>query len=487
MGDTGMAATTFGEALARFAAEDPERPAITCGSDMLSRGELERRSNQLARAYAAHGVRGGDFVSIVLGNSPDYFAAAFAIWKLGAVPQPLSPSMTSREISGIVDLVRPAGVVGAAVSPAYRDLPSEAPAFDDRPLAPAIAPVWKATVTGGSTGRPKVIVVDTPAVVEQIVPVADSVDLPRQDTVVVPGPLHHNAPFLFATLGLLAGSHVVLQSRFDAERLLADVAGHRAGWLYVVPTMMQRIWRLDPAIRARYDLSALRRVVHMAAPCPSWLKRAWIDWLGPDRLLEVFSATESLAATRIDGNEWLRHPGSVGRPAIGEIEIWDEDETRLPPGRTGRVWLRRGPGVPAGYHYIGSNPNERDGGWQCLGDVGYFDEDGYLYLTDRDSDMIVVGGSNVYPAELEAALDEHPAVLTSCVIGLPHADLGAAPHAIVQTTRAVPTEEFDRFLRDRISPYKLPRSYEFTDQPLRDDAGKVRRAALRAERVTMIP
>jgi bile acid-coenzyme A ligase len=472
---------TFGEAIADLAAQAPDRPAVTCDGRTVTRAELESRSNQLARAFAGAGVGLGDYVSISLGNGPEFMVAAFAVWKLGAIPQPLSARMPPSELNAVLDVVKPAGVVGVATG--FAALPVEAADEDAGPLPPAVSPAWKAPTSGGSTGQPKVIVADTPALVDNVTPLARLARMPGDATVVVPGPLHHNGPFMFATLALLLGSHVVLQSKFDAEQVLRDISAHRAAWLYAVPTMLQRIWRLHPEIRDRYDLSSLRHVVHMAAQCPPWLKREWIGWLGPERILEVYSATEGVAATFIDGTEWLAHPGSVGRPVLGDITILDADDREVPAGQVGHVWLRRGPGSPSGYHYLGARPRTRDGGWESYGDMGYFDPDGYLYLTDRDSDMILVGGANVYPAEVEAALGEHPAVLDSCVIGVPHEDLGAVPHAIVQTTTAIGVDELIAFLRERLSAYKIPRTFEFTNGTVRDDAGKVRRSQLRARRI----
>ncbi|GAA5075310.1 bile acid-coenzyme A ligase [Thermocatellispora tengchongensis] len=475
--------TTFGEAIRDLAEQAPDRPAVTCAGLTITRAELDRRSNRLARAFAGEGVRPGDHVSIALDNGPDFMVAAFAAWKLGAVPQPLSARMPPAELDAVLDIVKPAGVVAAGRATRFPALPLDADGEDDGPLPPAVSPSWKATTSGGSTGRPKVIVTDAPALVDTVTPLALLAGMPRDGTAVVPGPLHHNAPFLFSVLALLLGTHVVLQHRFEAERVLRDLDAHQAGWLYVVPTMMQRIWRLGPETRDRYDLSHLRRVVHMAAPCPPWLKREWIGWLGPERILEIYSATEGIAATAIDGAEWLTRPGSVGRPVLGEITILDVHGRELPPGEVGHVWLRRGPDARPGYHYVGARPRTRDGGWECYGDLGYLDSDGYLFLTDRESDMILVGGANVYPAEIEAALGEHPAVLDSCVIGMPHEDLGAVPCAIVQTTGAVTADELAAFLRGRLSAYKIPRTFEFTAAPLRDDAGKVRRSALRGERL----
>jgi bile acid-coenzyme A ligase len=219
--------------------------------------------------------------------------------------------------------------------------------------------------------------------------------------------------------------------------------------------------------------------LHLGAPCPEWLKQAWIDWLGPDRILEVYAATEVQALTVIDGREWLRHRGSVGRPVMGEIRVLDSDGGQAPPGTVGEIWMRRGTGQPPPYRYIGATARTRPDGWESVGDMGRLDDEGYLYLADRQADMILVGGSNVYPAEVEAALEAHPAVLSACVVGVPDEDLGAVPHAVVQLAGEFSEEALVAHLRTRLASYKLPRSFQRVDVPLRDEAGKVRRSAWR--------
>jgi len=194
--------------------------------------------------------------------------------------------------------------------------------------------------------------------------------------------------------------------RFDGARALALIERHRVDWMYAVPTMMHRIWRLPEGERTRFDLSSLRVVFHMAAPCPMWLKEAWIGWLGGDRVLELYGGTEAQSITVISGNEWLEHRGSVGRVILGEMVVLDPDGRELPPGQVGEIWMRRGADAPASYRYVGAIAKSRPGNWESLGDMGRVDEEGYIYLSDRDTDMILVGGANVYPAEVEAALDE---------------------------------------------------------------------------------
>jgi bile acid-coenzyme A ligase len=281
---------------------------------------------------------------------------------------------------------------------------------------------------------------------------------------------------------LATGARVVLMPRFDALSALQLIERNRVSWLYAVPTMMHRIWRLPSAQREAIDVSSLNMVFHNGAPCPPWLKRAWIEWLGPEKIRELYAATEGHAATVITGDEWLEHEGSVGRPVAGEIRILGPDGHELPTGETGEVWMRPREGREPPYEYVGATARRR-GGWETVGDLGRFDSDGYLYLADRDTDMILVGGANVFPAEVEAALDEHPAVMSSCVIGLPDDDLGDRVHALVQLRGRVTDEQLTGFLSERLVRYKLPRTYERVAAPLRDDAGKVRRTALREERL----
>ena len=258
-------------------------------------------------------------------------------------------------------------------------------------------------------------------------------------------------------------------------------------WVNLVPTMMHRIWRLGPQVRARYDLSSLRTVFHMAAPCPAWLKEAWIDWLGPERIFELYGGTERQGATIIRGDEWLSHKGSVGRPQPGaRIVVMKDTGGEAEVGEMGEIYLLPDTGRETTYRYIGSTA-KTSGEWESLGDLGWFDADGYLYLSDRRTDMIISGGSNIYPAEVEAALDAHPQVLSSIAIGLPDDEWGEKVHAIVQVSPGadLDTEQLLAFAGQHLARFKLPKTVEFVTEPLRDDAGKARRTALRAERTAI--
>jgi bile acid-coenzyme A ligase len=299
----------------------------------------------------------------------------------------------------------------------------------------------------------------------------------------VAGPLYHNAAFIYGMRGLFCGNQLVVLPRFDASRVLSVVGEHRITWMQLVPTMMNRIWRLPAVEREAADWSSLRTLLHVGGPCPPWLKEAFIGWLGAERIVEVYGGTEGQGVTVITGPEWLEHRGSVGRPALGSrFEVQDEHGNVVPPGVVGEVFLMPAGGPGSTYHYVGATARSRNG-WESLGDLGHYDEDGYLYLDDRSTDMIVSGAANVYPAEVEGALDAHPGVHASAVIGLPDDDLGQRVVAIVQAEPGVTAAELDAHLADLVAPYKRPRGYEFTDRPLRDEAGKVRRSALRAERL----
>ncbi|MEW5812736.1 MAG: AMP-binding protein [Actinomycetota bacterium] len=462
-----------------LAALDPAAPALTCAGVTVTGAELDTFTNQLARGLASLGVGVGDYVTIVLPNSLDWVYAVLACWKLGAVPQPLSARLPDAELAALLELRRPAVLIGRAdptgVTPDITT--AVAQGFSDNPLPEAVSPVWKSMASGGSTGRPKLIEAGT----DSRLPASIGAPLGAQhgDVSLISVPLSHNTGFTTFAVGLLQGHHVVVMPRFEPHEFLRLVTEHRVTFLTTVPTIMQRllpVYRADPNA---YDLSSIRRFWHLAAPCPPAVKRAWIDLLGPDAVWELYGGTELQALTFISGEQWLTHPGSVGVVVAGEMKVLDDDGNECPPGVPGEVYMRPAPGSRPTYRYVGSTAKARDG-WDSLGDLGYFDHDGFLYLTDRRVDMFTVGGRNVYPAEIESALAEHPGVLSSLAVGVPDEDLGQVPHVLVQAP-GLTADDLTAFLADRLAPYKRPRTIEFTDRPLRDDAGKARRSAVRDE------
>ncbi len=481
-----MPALPMGRIPAFWAARNPDAPAITHEGRTVTRAEFDRRTNRLARAYAGLGVKEGDLVTIGLPNGIGFYEACFATWKLGATPQPISARLPKLEREAIVEVAAPSLVVGAPQG-AHGDVPcidadfEPDPSLSDAELPEKIARYWKAPTSGGSTGRPKIIVSNEPGMFDPFAPrLLQEIDRAQ----LVPGPLYHNGPFSFSMIGFTLGNHIVVTTRFDAEDTLRLLAEHKVDWVMLVPTMMHRIWNLPEDVRNKYDLSHLRIMLHLAAPCPAWLKEKWIEWLGPSRVHELYGGTEAQGATWITGEEWLLHKGSVGKPALTcEMKIVGADGQTLAPREVGEVYMRPLSGPGTTYHYLGATSKQIEGGWESIGDIGWMDEDGYLYLADRHTDMILAGGANIYPAEVEAAIDSFPGVRSSAVIGLPDDDMGNTIHAIVDAPGGFDVEALRAHLGERLVRYKIPKTFEVASEPLRDDAGKLRRSALRAERI----
>ena len=485
-----MAVMPIGQAVRYLAEKDPDRPAITevpvdgtqvTSERTITRMELEKRTNRLARTFERLGVTEGTFVTIGLPNGIDFYEAAVAAWKLGATPQPVSHKLPERERREIIELAKPSLVVLDPIEP-------DAGASDEPILPDRTAPYYKAPTSGGSTGRPKLIVSGQPGVVDPDTQrgfgaQVDGVQL-------VPGPLYHNAPFMFSMSGLFTGNHLVVMPRFDAQRALELIAEYQVDWTLLVPTMMLRMHRLPEEVKQKYSLDSLNGFLHLAAPCPPWLKEAWIDWVGGEKVWELYAGTEAQGVTIIRGDEWIAHRGTVGKVTPGRMKIVDPGTgEECPPGEIGEVWMKP-PETGRSYTYIGAEARTDDEGWESLGDMGSIDADGYLYLADRRTDMILAGGANIYPAEVEAALDEHPAIASCAVIGIPDDDLGNRVHAVIELDPSagdVSDDELRTFLKERLVSYKIPRSFERVEGQVRDDAGKVRRSGLRAERLNGTP
>jgi bile acid-coenzyme A ligase len=477
---------TYGRALAIHAERDPGAVAFIHEGQSTTHAELEAGSNRRARAFARLGIGEGDFVTIALPNGLEFIESLFACWKLGATPQPISARLPQTERDAIVELVDPKLVLG--VEPGgHGDRACLAAGFDvsneDSAGLPDKLSIYRMAIcSGGSTGRPKVVVDHIPAQIDPDLPYHD---LAPGASILVPGPLYHSGPLINCLSVLLGGGKVVAMSKFDARESLALIAEHRLRLAIFVPTMLLRIWRLPEEERKAADLSSIHRVVSSSASLPDWLQREWIEWIGPDRVWEAYGGSERIGGTIISGGEWLEKPGSVGRASEGrQMRILDPDGVELAPGEIGDVYFLPPGGPGSTYHYLGAEPRRTPDGWETLGDMGRIDEDGYLFLVDRRTDLIISGGANIYPAEVEGAIEAHPDVRSCAVIGLPDEDLGATVHAIVQTVAPVEEAALRSFLSDLLVRYKIPRTFEFVDQPLKDDAGKMRRRALREARIS---
>ena len=466
----------------------PDKPALTFAGHTLTYARLDSLANRRSRQLAKRGVTDDSRVVVALPNSVEFVECAFAIWKLGATVCPVSERLTADEFAAIVGLLEPALLIVAGADDEWKypvlqvsgPPPTDLP---DDPVPAKAASNARILTSGGSTGRPKLIVDPGPAGWERS---KAGYRRPPDSVVLVASPLYHSGPFSTALYALAQGAHVVLHKSFNPLDWLAAIREHRVDYIYSVPTIMTRIAKLDPAITARADFSSLRTLLHMAAPCPHDTKRWWIDRIGADKVLELYGGAERMGLTLIEGGEWLKHPGSVGKPISGgEVFIVGEDGNELPPGEIGEVRFRSPSGPGMTYSYIGAE-SRIEGQSDSYGDMGWLDEDGYLYIADRRTDMVLLGGVNIYPAEIEAAIESLPGILGSAVIGLPDPDMGNRLHAIIELAKDVtpPNEtELMARLRDRLNGLKCPRSFEFTYEPIRDDAGKVRRSSLREARI----
>jgi bile acid-coenzyme A ligase len=485
-----MARQSISRIVTGLAEADPDRVVARDDTGTLTASELDRASSDLARAYLGLGVVQDSLVTVALPNTVEMIVVCAAIWKCGATPQPVSLGLDAAERAELEALVRPALVVGVpsagggAAGVGAAGVPwvpaGWAPppvAGDAPPLPDAWASSWKAPTSSGSTGRPKVVLAAAPALLDPLLAVASF--LPRDQVQLVTGPLTHSATFTYAFRGLLTGHELVLLPRFDERRVLRAIASHRVTWALLVPTMMHRLLRLPDEERAAAELSSLETVLHLGAPCPPDLKRRFMSWIGAERVVEVYAGSESNGVLTIRGDEWLEHPGSVGRPGGGTtVAVRSPEGDDLPAGTVGQVWLRRAGGPT--YRYLGGRSARTDDGWDTLGDLGRVDDAGYLHLVDRVDDVVLRGGVNVHPTEVERVLEAHPAVRGAVAFGVADDDLGQRIEAVVDVAGAsegVTAQELLAWARERLDPERRPAALWLVDEPVRDDAGKTSRRA----------
>jgi bile acid-coenzyme A ligase len=478
-------AINFGEALHKKAMANPDAPAITDATGTLSRQEADTLSDRAAFILRAAGVIPGTIVGITGNNSSKLLAAIFGIWKAGGVPLHIPTSKSTEEKRRLIELAAPRVVVGfgaevrcEAVNLALDQLwagTGDSPSWYETPPNLRIGP------SGGSTGAAKLIVVEMPAIIDPDLPWPRGM---KPDGVhVLPLNLMDGTGFVMATVGLATGSHIVVMERFDPRDTLRLIDAHSSDWMAITPPLMLQLWKLPVRERAQYSLSHLT-IGQYSGGAPSWLKQAWISWLGSERVVETYGATDSNGSCTIDGTEWLLHPGSVGRAQnSSEIAILDNDNRHVPPDTVGRIFMRNASGKVR-FSYLGAEAEILPGGWSTFGDLGYLDREGYLYFCDRLKDVIHTPSGIVFPLEIEGLLERHEKIRSAVVIGLPDSAGQERVHAIVDTDgQAIDVHELKRSLQSELHAYKVPSTFEVCGEPLRDTAGKARRLFMRSERI----
>jgi acyl-CoA synthetase (AMP-forming)/AMP-acid ligase II len=477
--------------------------------DVITFAELAARANRAAHLFRDRGLTRGGTVAILLENNPRFLEIAWAAQQSGLYYTAINSHLTAEEAAYITDdcgaqlLVTSAALAGVAAAieaPQVRHrlmIDGVISGFESYETATATQPSSPLPdacegdfmlYSSGTTGRPKGI--QRPLTFAPLgegipgaLPFLQALGLDDGDVYLCPAPLYHAAPLAWSMASHRLGAAVVVMERFDPEQALRLVERHQVTHAQMVPTMFVRMLKLPEATRSSYDVSSLRAVVHAAAPCAVEVKHRMIEWWGPI-LSEFYSATEGLGATFISSDEWLAHPGSVGKAMLGEPHILDDDGTELGPGEVGTIWFASGNNFE--YHNDAAKTTEAkdDRGWATVGDVGYLDDDGYLYLTDRKTFMIISGGVNIYPQEAENALITHPKVMDVAVIGVPNADLGEEVKAVVQPVSwndvgDALAGELLAHCRRHLAPYKCPRSIDFERELPRLDSGKLYKRVLR--------
>jgi long-chain acyl-CoA synthetase len=495
------------------AVKHPEKTAYRMAESgrRVTYRELEERSNRGAHLLRSLGLRRGDHIAICMENNEHYFPVCWAAQRAGIYYTAISSRLTPPEVEYVVDdcgakvLVaslaqrdlaealagRCPGLVGrfladgaaagvASWQEACADLPAT-PIADESEGAPML-------YSSGTTGRPKGVkhplpegpIGSPPALVAGIMAMyggtADSIYLS-------PAPLYHSAPLGFTMAMLRLGATVIVMEHFDAERALALIEEHRVTHSQWVPTMFVRMLKLPEAVRSRYDVSSLRYAIHAAAPCPVPVKEQMIAWWGPI-LYEYYAGTEGNGFCAIDSEQWLERKGSVGRPLNAKLHILDDAFQEQPPGEVGTIFFESN--VKYEYHNDRAKTEsvKSPQGWTTLGDVGYVDADGWLYLTDRKAFMIISGGVNIYPQETENCLIGHPKVADVAVIGVPNEDFGEEVKAVVQPIEMADAgpaleKELIEYCKERISHVKCPRSVDFMAELPRHPTGKLYKRLLK--------
>ena len=503
----------------KWAKAFPSKPAVVDAATGETRtyGELDERSNQLAQLMYARGLRRGDHVSIFMENNLAFFDVLWAAFRSGLYFTTVNRYLTGEEAGYIVENSESKVLVASKrLAETAAEIPGHAPncetwlmtdgaveGFEDFEAAIAAHPAEPLTeepagsfmlYSSGTTGRPKGILRPLPeaAISDDPGPVSGLQQalwgFDENAVYLSPAPLYHSAPIGFCQAVQGLGGTVVMLRRFDPVEALKAIEEHRVTHSQWVPTMFTRMLKLSEAERGGFDLSSHKVAIHAAAPCPKEVKRQMFDWWGPI-IYEYYGGTELNGFTHCGPQEWLAHPGTVGKSLLGTIHICDEDGAELPNFEPGIVYFEL-PEMP--FEYLKDPEKTKDvqhpqhANWSALGDVGYVDDDGYLYLTDRATFMIISGGVNIYPQEIEDALVMHPKIADVAVIGVPNPEMGEEVKAVVQLAEGVEggaevEAELIGFAREHIAHYKCPKSIDFRAELPRLPTGKLYKRLLKDE------
>ncbi len=492
-----------------YAEQEPDRPAyIMASGEAVSYGEMVEASRAISGLLHGRGLRHGDTVAILMSNEAAYFKVAWGLQRAGLRYVAIATRLGAADVAYILGNCEADALI---VGPSLLDLAREALALTDGvaerfttgPDVDGFESLFEASAgsapnpderegvdllySSGTTGRPKGIVATLPLAPLGTGPgfatlFHEKWGLEHDSIYLSPAPLYHAAPLRVCMTVHRYGGTVIVMDRFDAAAALELIQRYRVTETQMVPTMLIRMLKLPEEERHSYDVSSLRCVVHAAAPMPAEAKREVIDWFGPI-VREFYSATENYLFTELGTEEWLSHPGSVGAPLSGTPHILDDDGKELPVGQIGTIWSEGG----LWFEYLGDPDKTAEArnaeGWTTVGDLGHLDEDGYLYLADRRSDLILCGGANIYPQEAESHLLGHPDVADAAVFGIPHDELGQVVHGAVQLRESVEAgpeteQRLLTYLTDSLSSFKCPRRLDFLDELPRLPTGKVLKRVL---------
>jgi len=490
-----------------FAVETPDKPAYILArtGEAITYKELDERANRLAHLFRDAGLGVGDHIAILMENNAHYFVVACAAQRSGLYYTAISTHLTANEIEYIVnDCEAKLFFTSYAMKDLARELLDVTPNVETRLMANGAidghesferkVAEYPATpiadecqgrdmlYSSGTTGRPKGIVppdLGQPLGEknEELLVYSSLYGLDQNTVYLSPAPLYHAAPLRFCMIMMCFGGTVVVMEKFDPAEFLALTEKYRVTHTQVVPTMFIRMLKLDEEVKKKFDLSSLKLIIHAAAPCPIPVKEKMIEWLGPI-IYEYYAGSEANGFVSINSEEWLKHKGSVGRGLKGTVHILDEHENELPPGEVGLIYIADG--TPFTYHNDPEKTaaSQSSQGWTTLGDIGYLDEEGYLYLTDRKDNMIISGGVNIYPQEAENVMIMHPKVKDVAVFGVPNEEFGEEVKAVVQPVDAAEAgpaleQELIAFCHQSLSKIKCPKSIDFEEDMPRTPTGKL--------------